>query len=292
MNSTSHLHPVCVLVCGVVTFAQSKSIKVLCLSKNDTLGAAFIQAVVEPLSANTTLTALDLSRTGFGAAGAKALASVVKRNACLQELKLVENEMKDEGGTELAQALKVRPTPSYVVSLRCIQEFVGGVFLQENTSLTQLNLAQNGISDCNSLASMLVVNQTLTSLNLQSNPIGEEGALSLSEALKVNRTLRALTLHGEIPVTAFRDAYSNRRSTVAASAPGRSQFVGDEPSYGHHLPDPAEQKVHGLDLSRRGFLDADAVVLAALLEVSHNFASFCDSVCVAHTTSGFVLCTP
>ena len=41
---------------------------------------------------------------------------------------------------------------------------------------------------------MLEVNRTLTSLNLQWNEIGQEGALALAEAVQVNHTLTSLDL--------------------------------------------------------------------------------------------------
>ena len=47
---------------------------------------------------------------------------------------------------------------------------------------------------CHRWVGMLEVNRTLTSLDLQWNEIGQEGALALAEAVQVNHTLTSLDL--------------------------------------------------------------------------------------------------
>ena len=84
----------------------------------------------------------------------------------------VEFTLSAQGATGLAEALKV------------------------NSTLTVLNLADNGTGDqgATGLAEALKVNSTLTELNLEGSDTGDQGATSLAEALKVNSTLTVLDL--------------------------------------------------------------------------------------------------
>ena len=68
--------------------------------------------------------------------------------------------------------------------------------LQQNRTLTSLNLAGNQIGDegAKALAEALTQNRTLTSLSLGANNIGAEGVKALADALKQNRTLTNLDL--------------------------------------------------------------------------------------------------
>ncbi|KAG9060730.1 hypothetical protein KI688_008941 [Linnemannia hyalina] len=63
--------------------------------------------------------------------------------------------------------------------------------LKTNSSLTTLNLERNSIGDngAQALSEALKTNSTLTTLNLLRNSIGDNGAQALSEALKTNSTL-------------------------------------------------------------------------------------------------------
>ena len=60
-----------------------------------------------------------------------------------------------------------------------------------NTTLTQLDLRDNNIGDAGaaSLAEAMKVNTTLTQLDLSRNPIGVAGAAFLAEAMKFNTTV-------------------------------------------------------------------------------------------------------
>lgn len=69
--------------------------------------------------------------------------------------------------------------------------------LYRSSSLTQLNLSQNRLSDDGTriLAKALTKdNQTLVTLNLGANDIGDDGVSSLADMLKFNQTLRVLGL--------------------------------------------------------------------------------------------------
>ena len=69
--------------------------------------------------------------------------------------------------------------------------------LQNNdTNLIELNLFNKNIGDNGAIAisETLKVNTTLQELNISSNNIGENGAIAISEALKVNTCLQILNI--------------------------------------------------------------------------------------------------
>lgn len=65
-----------------------------------------------------------------------------------------------------------------------------------NKTVTELRLSNNNIGDvgAQSIGEALKVNRTLTVLNLANNIIGDSGAQSIAEALKVNKTVTVLRL--------------------------------------------------------------------------------------------------
>uniref|UniRef100_A0A674IA20 NLR family CARD domain containing 3 n=1 Tax=Terrapene triunguis TaxID=2587831 RepID=A0A674IA20_9SAUR len=74
--------------------------------------------------------------------------------------------------------------------------------LMVNRSLTVLDLRSNAIgpTGAKALADALKINQVLLSLNLQKNSIGPQGAKKIAEALKQNRNLRELIVPPHPPV--------------------------------------------------------------------------------------------
>ncbi|KAH7036113.1 hypothetical protein BKA57DRAFT_429798 [Linnemannia elongata] len=69
--------------------------------------------------------------------------------------------------------------------------------LRTNSTLTSLNLRSNKIGDdgAQALSEALKTNSTLTTLDLYNNSIGPNGAQALSKALKTNSTLTTLNIH-------------------------------------------------------------------------------------------------
>ncbi|MBP9694279.1 MAG: hypothetical protein KBE16_06205 [Alphaproteobacteria bacterium] len=89
--------------------------------------------------------------------------------------------------------------------------------LKENRTLTSLNLSSRNIGDegARALAESLKVNGRLTSLVLYNNQIGDAGARALADALKENRTLTSLDLSrnniGDEGARALADALKENR---------------------------------------------------------------------------------
>ena len=137
--------------------------------------------LAEALKMNSSVTALDLSRSYIGAHGdpgvvgahgAAALADALTENKRLTELNLSYNNIGHPGAAALADALTM------------------------NKSLTKLNLSFNNIGDPGAagLAGALTENKRLTELNLSHNKIAAHGAAALADALTKNKSLTWLDL--------------------------------------------------------------------------------------------------
>ncbi|XP_068699918.1 protein NLRC3-like isoform X2 [Montipora foliosa] len=103
--------------------------------------------------------------------------------------------------------------------------------LAVNTSLTTLRLDDNSIGDegATSLSQVLAVNTSLTTLKLSGNSIGDAGATSLSQALAVNTSLTTLKLFGnsigEAGATSLSQALAVNTSLTTLKLSGNS--IGD-----------------------------------------------------------------
>ncbi|XP_059548878.1 NLR family CARD domain-containing protein 3 [Myotis daubentonii] len=77
-----------------------------------------------------------------------------------------------------------------------VMELLGSVLSGKDCRIQRISLAENQISNkgAKALARSLLVNRSLTSLDLRCNSIGPQGAKALADALKINRTLASLSL--------------------------------------------------------------------------------------------------
>ncbi|XP_022450430.1 NLR family CARD domain-containing protein 3 isoform X2 [Delphinapterus leucas] len=77
-----------------------------------------------------------------------------------------------------------------------MMELLGSVLSGKDCRIQRISLAENQISNkgAKALARSLLVNRSLTTLDLRSNSIGPQGAKALADALKINRTLASLCL--------------------------------------------------------------------------------------------------
>eukprot|EP00808_Paulinella_micropora_P021553 g62136.t1 len=89
------------------------------------------------------------------------------------------------------------------------------------------------------LAEFLKVNKVLHTLSLDSNKIGDDGAKEIAAALKVNQSIKRIYIQGDwIPVASFRDG-----------------------------------KTTNMDLSRKGYNELSAIIIASLLTVNTSLAT-------------------
>ncbi|XP_064151551.1 NLR family CARD domain-containing protein 3 isoform X12 [Loxodonta africana] len=77
-----------------------------------------------------------------------------------------------------------------------VMELLGSVLSGKDCRIQKISLAENQISNkgAKALARSLLVNRSLTALDLRGNSIGPQGAKALADALKINRTLASLSL--------------------------------------------------------------------------------------------------
>ncbi|KAM8776937.1 NLR family CARD domain-containing protein 3 [Rhynchonycteris naso] len=77
-----------------------------------------------------------------------------------------------------------------------VMELLGSVLSGKDCRIQRISLAENQISNkgAKALARSLLVNRSLTTLDLRGNSIGPQGAKALADALKINRTLASLSL--------------------------------------------------------------------------------------------------
>ena len=121
---------------------------------------------------------LDLERNNIGSEGAKTLADALKVNASLTDLNVCANNITGDGAQQLAATVLGKQ------SLECFCK----IPLKElrADSLTELNLRGKGVEVPGALvlAELLqTVSASLTSLNVGSNEIGDEGAQAIGSAL-------------------------------------------------------------------------------------------------------------
>ncbi|XP_045676824.1 NLR family CARD domain-containing protein 3 [Phyllostomus hastatus] len=81
-----------------------------------------------------------------------------------------------------------------------VMELLGSVLSGNDCRIQKISLAENQISNkgAKALARSLLVNRSLTTLDLRSNTIGPQGAKALADALKINRTLVFLSLQSNM----------------------------------------------------------------------------------------------
>ncbi|XP_047464096.1 NLR family CARD domain-containing protein 3 [Mugil cephalus] len=75
-----------------------------------------------------------------------------------------------------------------------VMELLGSLLSAKDCHIQKVSLAENAISNkgAKALSRALLVNRTLTSLNLRNNNIGSKGAKFLAEALKMNQVLTSI----------------------------------------------------------------------------------------------------
>ena len=168
------------------------------------LDEAQVKQLAGALRANTSLErGVDLSRTRFTVAGAKALAHALCSNTALKKITLstykAYSSDKEKFELDLFALRGDTKKRSLDMSNRGLT-FVDGVVIAEllkaNKTMTKLVLRNNKLGDngAAALAMMLCVNKTLEKLNLENNKIEHRGGQAMVEALRANSKLNYLNL--------------------------------------------------------------------------------------------------
>ena len=147
----------------------------------------------------------------------------------------------------------------------------------KSVDLTSLNLSESCIGDegANSLSQALRVNTSLTSLDLSQNFICDEGANCLSQALIVNTTLTSFILcfnylfnEGAISLS-----QALRENSSLTSLDLSCNFIGDEGAISLSQALRVNASLASLDLSRNSIGDEGANSLSQALRVNTSLTS-------------------
>ena len=182
------------------------------LSENK-IGSSGALDLADALQINTALTKLDLSDNEIDAKGIQSLSEALKSNASLTTLNLHRNKIgekkKEFCPREISPCIDIRMGKSRAEALKRLHDFSNmdktrssyGLFslsecLKINTTLTNLNLAGNGIDSVGAyyLSEGLKTNTSLTTLDLALNHVGRLGANCLSLSLGMNTNLTSLNV--------------------------------------------------------------------------------------------------
>lgn len=183
---------------------------------NASMTAEAVKRLLKGTGKNCTVRELNLSSNSFGKGGATALVSVLEprqrsRNKTaampfLDRLDMSNNNLGDEGTTQLTRAILKRSETSSLVDLKISSNGIGPVgvetlmnkLLQHN--LVSLSLDKNGIGDqgCQLVAASLQSMPSLSRLNLAFNQIGSRGITSLMRSLVTSKSITYLGLSGNI----------------------------------------------------------------------------------------------
>lgn len=159
---------------------------------------------------------LDYNST-IGCEGAAALCLGLRSNTVLKQLHMPYCNVGPEGARAFAQAMSFPTSTTYFLNLQgnkigCpgLKHIADG--LRRAKALQQLNIADNCIAgDVESLshfAKALLVNQSLTNVDMLFNKIGYQGALALQPALtKENQRIKSFHVDSTLPTEIFQTLY-------------------------------------------------------------------------------------
>jgi len=206
---------------GVQVLAKSlvinSSLEELKLHSNG-IGPEGCNAVAEALMVNKSLTCLDCAHNYFGAEGGMILGKVLRRNRSLKQISLWGNALGQEGGKAIGEAMHANLSiesldtrrneivgeaaeqlARAVILNKAITSF-GGIPVKEmrDEELNELNLSDVslGQTECGVLAGLVLVCNSLTSLDVSMNKFGPDGIKLLIPGVAGSISLKSFELRG------------------------------------------------------------------------------------------------
>ncbi|OXB60051.1 hypothetical protein ASZ78_000954, partial [Callipepla squamata] len=158
-----------------------------------------------------------------------------------------------------------------------VMELLGSVLSVKDCQIQRLSLAENQISNkgAKALARSLMVNRSLTVLDLRSNSIGPSGAKALADALKKNQVLLSLNLQHNVikeeGATALAEALMTNRRLMTLHLQKNSIGAHGARKLAEALAQNCSLKE--LMLSSNSVGDNGSVALAEALKVNHSLQS-------------------
>ncbi|MBY0377959.1 MAG: hypothetical protein K2Q33_05300 [Gammaproteobacteria bacterium] len=156
------------------------------------MAASGLQDILSSLEKGAILTSIDLGYSELNGEDLKKLAQVLKSNKDINEIRLNDNNLKDDVAINAIVMLLQLPNLSELNLCACSIDDTGTAAianeLKNNEKSMTINLAYNEISDegAQAIATMLETRKTQIVIDLMGNNIGNEGATTMAKALQKN----------------------------------------------------------------------------------------------------------
>lgn len=148
---------------------------------------------------------LNLSNNNLGANGANVLENCIGTVKCLTRLDLSENNLEAEMSGVMQGLAKNRSLLSLNVSKNMtnikakyqssVIESLVGLITNDESSINKLNLSECKLkSEINNVINALGSNQSLQTLDISGNAMGDVGARLLAKALQINTRLKTINM--------------------------------------------------------------------------------------------------
>merc|ERR1712223_211715 len=148
---------------------------------------------------------LNLSNNNLGANGANVLENCIGTVSCMTKLDLSENNLEAEMAGVMQGLAKNKSLLNLNVSknmtnvkaryFNSVMESIVALIHNEDTAVSKLNLSDCKLkSEINNVINALGSNQTLQTLDISGNHMGDVGARLLAKALQINTRLRTINL--------------------------------------------------------------------------------------------------
>lgn len=209
------------LVCLSMLLVHLRTLTSLSLDGNN-IGDIGMETIAKALSINDSITSLTLQINSITDIGAQSICRMLRTNKRLVSLYLNGNQLGDRGALQIARAFVPMPTTSTSMSGSQSSTFIA-TSLSGSSSSTSSSLSSSihdFLSDFSDCGVPLVyrdsvnhvetdrttdvdedqyqsqVNETLLTLSLVSNSIGNDGCAALACAIAYSRSLEVLLLNG------------------------------------------------------------------------------------------------
>ncbi|XP_072354325.1 NACHT, LRR and PYD domains-containing protein 3-like isoform X2 [Scyliorhinus torazame] len=203
-------------------------IQTLDLNEND-LTDSCAEDLASALSANQSLTDLELSNNNLGDSGVKILTAALRSSECkVQKLSLSDNTLTDSCAKDLSSALNA----NWILKDLDLGwnklgdsgvKFLSEALRNPDCKIRKLHLYENGITDSGAedLASALSTKESLTHLNLQANSFTDQSApalrhliLNCSNLCQINLRDNKFTPNGKEQLKLPQESRSKRNVIV------------------------------------------------------------------------------